>query len=120
MALLPARDLKLLGANATKTRGTEPNYWAGGARGEVARGTTEETETIVGTISSRLLTGTIAMTGDCVVTTEAAVEQTGQMCEADGVLVKSAQKWNCAPRKTIPRSNARMRTRLVFTCIYLI
>ena len=57
------------------------------------------------------MTGTIAILGDCVATTEAAVEQTGQMCEADGAVVKSAQKWNCAPRKMNPRSNAKMRMR---------
>jgi hypothetical protein len=59
-----------------------------------------------GATSSRLVTGTIAITGDCAATTEAAVEQTGQMWEADGAAVKSVQKWNCAARKTTPRSNA--------------
>jgi len=53
-----------------------------------------------GATSSRLVTGTIAITGDCAATTEAAVEQTGQMWEADGAAVKSVQKWNCAARKT--------------------
>jgi len=77
----------------------------------VARGAAENTETIVGATSSRFVTGTMAMVGDCVVTTEAAVEQTGQTCEADGVPVKSAQKWNCAPRKMTPRSNAKKRMR---------
>jgi hypothetical protein len=77
----------------------------------VARGAAEDTETTVGATSSRLVTGTIAMTGDCVATTEPAVEQTGQMCEADGVAVRSVQKWNCAPRKMTPRSNARIRMR---------
>jgi len=57
------------------------------------------------------MTGTKAMLGDCEATTEPAVEQTGQMCEADGVVVKSVQKWNCAPRKMTPRSNAKMRMR---------
>jgi hypothetical protein len=77
----------------------------------VPRGITEETVNTVGAASSRLETGTTAMTGDCVVTTEPAVEQTGQMCEAEGVTVRSVQKWNCAPRKMTPRSNARMRMR---------
>ena len=39
------------------------------------------------------------------------VEQTGQICEAGGAVVQSAQKWNCAPRKMTPRSNAKMRMR---------
>jgi len=37
------------------------------------------------------MTGTTAMSGVSVVTMEPAVEQTGQMCEADGVVVRSAQ-----------------------------
>jgi hypothetical protein len=53
----------------------------------------------------------MAITGDCVATAEPAVEQTGHMCEADGPAVTSAQKWNCAPRKMTPRSNAKMRMR---------
>jgi hypothetical protein len=65
----------------------------------------------VGATSRRFVTGTMAMTGDCVATTDPAVEQTGQMCEADGVAVSSVQKWNCAPKKTTPRSNAKIRMR---------
>jgi len=57
----------------------------------MARETAEETETSKGATSSWFVTGTIAMTGDCVATTEAAVEQTGQMCEAEGAAVRSQQ-----------------------------
>jgi hypothetical protein len=46
-----------------------------------------------------------------VATTEPTAEHTGQMCDAEGVAVRSAQKWNCAPRKTIPRSSAKTRIR---------
>jgi len=77
----------------------------------VPRGTAEDIETNNSVTSSRLVTGTIAMLGDCVVRTEPAVEQNGQMCDADGAAVKSVQKWNCAPRKMTPRSNAKMRMR---------
>ena len=77
----------------------------------MARGTAEETETSVGATSRRFETGTTAMTGDCVKTMEPAVEQTGQMCEADGAAVMSVQKWNCASRKIAPRSKAKMRMR---------
>jgi len=87
------------------------SYRAGGARGERARGTAEETEPTKGATSSRFVTGTTAMLGDDVATTEPAVEQTGQMCEADGTTVRSVQKWNCAPRKITPRNNAKMRMR---------
>jgi hypothetical protein len=83
----------------------------GGARGEVARETAEDAEPTKGATSSRFVTGTMAMPGDSVATTEPAVEQTGQICEAEGATVKSVQKWNCAPRKITPTSNAKMRMR---------
>lgn len=63
------------------------------------------------------------MVGDCVVTAEPATEQTGQKCVAEGDEAeadKSVQKWNCAPRKIIPRSNATMRTRLALLRMCLI
>lgn len=58
----------------------------------MARGTAEESETTEGATSNRFMTGTMAMLGDGVATTEPAVEHTGQMCEADGVAVRSEQK----------------------------
>jgi hypothetical protein len=57
----------------------------------VARGKAADTETNKGTTSSRLVTGTMAIAGDCVATAELAIEQTGQMCEPEGVAVKSEQ-----------------------------
>src|SRR5258708_7806147 len=84
------------------------SYWPGGARGEVACGTAEDTETSNGATSSRFVTATMAMPSDRMTMTEAAVKQTGQMCEADGTTVKSLQKWNRAPRKITPKSNAKM------------
>ena len=86
----------------------------------MARGSAEDTERTEGATSSRFVTGTIVMTGDRVATTKAAIEQTGQMWEADGVAVKSVQKWNCAPRKTIPKSNAKMRIYLALACMCLV
>ena len=86
----------------------------------MARSTAEDTEIIKGVNSSRFVTGTTAMTGDCVATTEAAVEQTGHICEADGEAVKSAQKWNCAPRKITPRSSAKMRICRALACMCLL
>ena len=47
----------------------------------------------------------------CVATTFPATEQNGQICEAEGAAEESAQKWNCPPRKRIPRSNAKRRIR---------
>jgi hypothetical protein len=75
----------------------------------MARGTAEEIETSEGANSSQSVTGTMTMLGDSVATTDPVVEQIGQMCEADGVEVRSEQKWNCAPRKIIPRSKAQKR-----------
>lgn len=66
------------------------------------------------------MAGAIAMLGDCVATTEPAVEQTGQTCEGEGVAFRSAQKWNCAPRKMIPRSNAKMRILCALVRMFLI
>ena len=66
------------------------------------------------------MTGTMAITGDSAATAEAAVEQTGQMWEADGAAVKSVQKWNCAARKTTPRNSPRMRMRRDFVCMCLL
>jgi hypothetical protein len=63
------------------------------------------------TISSRFATGTVGTLRECVATAEPAVEQMGQMWEAEGVAVKSVQKWNCAPRKMTARSIAKMRMR---------
>lgn len=63
------------------------------------------------------------MVGDCVATAEPTTEQTGQKCVAEGdepEADKSAQKWNCAPRKIIPRSNATRRTRLALLRMCLI
>jgi hypothetical protein len=47
------------------------------------------------------------MLGEGVTMAEPAVVQSGQRCEPVGSSVRSAQKWNCAVRKTIPRSNAK-------------
>ena len=55
------------------------------------------------------MTGTLAILGDCVAIAEPADEQSGQICEADGVAVRSEQKWNCAPRRITPRRNAQNR-----------
>jgi len=41
-----------------------------------------------------------------------AVEQSWQGCEPLGPEFKSAQKWNCAARKIIPRTSAQRRSRL--------
>ncbi len=86
----------------------------------MARGTAEDTETSNGATSSRFMTGTMGIPSDRVATTELAVEQSGQMCEADGAALNSVQKWNCAPRKIIPTSNPKMRMRCVFACMCLL
>lgn len=57
--------------------------------------------------SSRLVTGTMAIIGDSVATTKAAVEQTGQMWEGDGAEVRSEQEWNCDARKMAAKSKIK-------------
>ena len=53
------------------------------------------------------------MIGDGAAATETVAEQTGQMCDADGAEVWSAQKWNCAPRKITARSKPQKRDLMV-------
>jgi hypothetical protein len=83
----------------------------------VARGSDEEIKTIEGVISSRFVTGTMAMLGDGVATTEPAAEQSGHMCEADGVAVRSEQKWNCTVSKTTLKSKMRRHVGRAVACI---
>ena len=52
----------------------------------------------------------MATAGDSVASAAPATEQTGQTCVAAAEAGTSVQKWNCAPRKIIPRSNAKIRT----------
>lgn len=66
------------------------------------------------------MTGIMAMPSVWGVTTDPTIEQVGQKCEADEVAVKSAQKWNCAARKIIPRSKTKIRARSVQTGMYLL
>ena len=70
--------------------------------------------------SRRFTTGTMATLGDCATIAEPAAVQKGQMCEPVGPDVRSAQKWNCAARNTIPRSNAKIRIRDVLPDMYLL
>jgi hypothetical protein len=61
------------------------------------------------------------MLGDWGATAELAVEQSGQMCEElDGPDVRSAQKWNCAARKTTPRSKASSHIRCELLRMYFL
>jgi hypothetical protein len=59
------------------TKRSAEGYTAGGARGDVPRGTVEEPERRTGASSSVFVTVTMAMTGDLVMTAEPAVEQNG-------------------------------------------
>lgn len=64
--------------------------------------------------------GTMATLGDWVTSAEPAAVQNGQMCEAVGSDVRSAQKWNCAVRKTTPRSKAKQVLDSVLPGMYLL
>jgi hypothetical protein len=73
-------------------QGEAADYRAGGPRGEIARGNADETKITAETISSRSVTCTAAMLGECAATAKPAVEQIGQTWEAEGAAVKSVQK----------------------------
>jgi hypothetical protein len=73
----------------------------------MARWAAEEIATSNETTSSRFVTGTKVLFGDCMATAEPVVEQTGQMCKAEGGAVRSEQKWNCNVRKRTPTSKIR-------------
>lgn len=51
---------------------------------------------------------------------EVVALQTGQKCEEAGAALRSAQEWNCAPRKTTPRSSANTAIRDVRWCMCLV
>lgn len=63
-----------LGVTGQNGNGAE-NYTEGGARGEVARGSSTEGERIAAKTSSRWTNGTTARLSTCVVMTESVVEQ---------------------------------------------
>jgi len=71
-------------------------------------------------LSKRLETSTIAALGDSAATAVPAALQTGQTCVDVGPEIRSAQKWNCAPRKMSARTKANMRMRRAFCCTLLI
>ena len=79
----------------------------------MARGIAAEIRKTTAGLSRRFMTGgTIATLGDCATIAEPAAAQKGHICELFAESeVRSAQKWNCAARKTIPRSNAKIRRR---------
>jgi hypothetical protein len=63
-------------------------------------------------VSNGLATGRGAIEKECATIAELAALQTGQKWEeAADPAVRSAQKWNWAPRKMTARSRARARTR---------
>jgi hypothetical protein len=77
----------------------------------VARGIAAKKWRTAAKFSKRSTTGTMAMLGDGVTIATPVAVQNGQMCELVGSEVRSAQKWNCAPKNTIPRSRAKIRIR---------
>ena len=74
------------------------------------RGKAEEAVSGLEATSTRSVAGIVATVGDSVARAAPAAEQTGQKCVAEAEAGTSVQKWNCAPRKMIPRSNAKIRT----------
>ena len=86
---------------------------AGGARGEVLGATSEETAVSASLTSRRTVAGADPRRGTCVATAAPAVEQKGQKCPLLFRALRSAQKWNCAARKTNPNKRAKTLTSLL-------
>jgi hypothetical protein len=80
----------------------------GGARGEIALGISDEGITGRPALSNWLLTGaTTNSNNDSLAIAEAVALQTGQKSEEAGDPLRSAQKWNCAPRKITASNRAK-------------
>ena len=80
----------------------------------------QETLETRATLSRRFVNGIMVARADSVATAEPAALQTGQTCEDVGPEIRSAQKWNCAARKTTASSNARGRNRDLSGCMCLV
>jgi hypothetical protein len=87
--------------NCNEREGRENYAMAGGARGEVTRGTSTEISNATAAVSSLLKTGIIAMLSGAVKIAEPAVAQNGQKCDASPFAFVSAHKWNCPARNRI-------------------
>src|SRR5256885_2958573 len=60
-------------------------------------------------IPKRWLIGRIATLGTFIAMADPAALHSGQICDEVGCEVRSAQKWNCAARKTSPKNSAQNR-----------
>ena len=92
----------------------------GGARGEIARGMCVDRLSWAPGLSNRWETGATTSSRAWAAIAELVALQTGQKCEAAGAAVRSAQKWNCAPRKMTANSSAKTAVREVLWCMFLI
>ena len=92
----------------------------GGARGEMARGISEDKMSRTPGLSSLLETGATASNNASLAIAEVVAQQTGQKWEEAGAALMSAQKWNWAPRKTTARSRAKTAIRDVRWCMCLV
>lgn len=86
--------------------------FAGGAREESEGRKTAVGDSASAEASRRFTVRAKKIAGVEVTTTEAAAEQTGQICELAGPGLMSAQKWNWAPRKRTARRRAKITTLL--------
>lgn len=80
----------------------------------------QETLKTRATLSNRFVTGIMVALGDSAATAEPAALQTGHTWDEVGPEIRSAQKWNCAARKTTASSNARRRNREGTRCMCLL
>ena len=85
----------------------------------MVRGSSAETA-IEARTSIRFVKGTTTMRGGWAGIMEPTAEQIGQTCEPEGEVFRSAQKWNCAPRKMTTRSKPTKQRKAWFLFIPLI
>src|SRR5256885_106347 len=92
----------------------------GGARGEIAGGISVNMASRTMGPSRRSETGAIISDIVSVAIAELVALHTGHMWEEAGAALKSAQKWNCAPRKTAAKSSAKRAIRSERGCMCLV
>jgi len=84
------------------------------ARGAMLNQTSVEAKTCAGANSTGAFAGARLIEGAEVATAAPAMAQNGQKSKVPLAEVRSAQKWNCAARKTSPSRSAQIRSLLVF------
>lgn len=86
----------------------------------MARGMSEDKMSGAPGLSSRLEAGATTSNNDSLAIAEVVALQTGQRWDESEAALRSAQKWNCAARKTTAKSRAKTAIRDVRWCMCLV